>query len=421
MPIEIGEFQFSSIWSETTLILLEDPAPAAAPLKELGRDDSYKPLFEKVLAVQHYRTGTKDLPLRTLLGSHPFTILAPPWPQADGQHFWQRYLNILTLDYVTGAQAWNGLVPFRAKFPCKVEPTSWGIDTPAVTLKFFLESFFYPHGVTFVFTVRGLCGLTKLSLAELVALVFSLRKKKYKTQWKGQEGLFSSVEWDDTPGNEQTLDSLATEALTANKIVALGPSSALQESSVFDPFTILSVVQAVVPDPGKPIDEEVHRVLDRVTGWGSNPFATLPPLDNMKVNVKSDGPGRVLYCRERGRAVWFPDLSTDSSQQHLLRCYHRNLTLASMHVESLSGVVSATAARIKQQKQIPAPLRACAIKAAGSLGRLYGNQTFKKTYRSLSLAKQMEQNKYVDDVNLLRKTFAIGSGKPVGAADPDQS
>jgi hypothetical protein len=171
---------------------------------------------------------------------------------------------------------------------------------------------------------------------------------------------------------------------------------------------VATVVRGEGVDPGALPAEggQVHRMLEAVTtwrpSWQHDDLRNLP-LSQASLRIRTAPPSHVLYGRERGRAVWFPALFTQKGGDlHSLSCYHRNLVLASLQVESLSGAISETAKQIGDGLPLSVGHRECARRAAGILGRLYGGVD---TYRSWSPRVHIEQNGLVTVLNDVRDYF----------------
>jgi hypothetical protein len=376
--IQILDLRLSFIWVETVLDLIRDPVPSSAPLAFLGRSDQYIPLFDKTL---QSGMGPEGLQL--------------PWVQQEkGRQFlWSYYLSKPVPGHVSGGQAWKALVPFRGKVPATVE-------APWLPGRVVLEAFFYPHGLAFIAT--AVCqACPPPTLEEAVENAFEVRRT----------GRFQ-VRWDEGGASESLpLDVLADKGLAALRKFALGPGAGPGPGAgagPLTPFTVVTVVRGTSVDRETPAPDggEVHRALHAMTTW--SPYwrgASLPSLDEASLQIKGDAPdNHVLYGRTRGRAVWFPQLfNPETKGRHRsLSCYHRNLVLVSLHVESLSGLVSETAKHIRDGKMLSVGSHdQCARRAVGILSRLYGGVK-NDNYRSWSPRAHIEQNEFVTAVNEVR-------------------
>jgi hypothetical protein len=319
--------------------------------------------------------------------------LPPPCPNPFGQRFWTFYLENKTPDAINGNQAWAALLPLRRK------ETSVVINAPWLSARFLVESYFYPHGLALVITAR--CR-SQLTLDETIDELFKIKSLERVT-----------VQWAD-----QTLEHLPLDVV-ADRYMRKLCSEAFGQKAIPDlrstvPFTILTIVQGEGIDPSSLVveDGEVHRALEAMTTWRPTwQYNTLPKLASASLQIRRSPPSHILYGRARGRAVWFPGLFTKKNEgktkkHRSLTCYHRNLVFTSLQVESLSGLISVTAKRLRDGRSLNGSHRECAKRAAGILGRLYGGID---TYRSWSPRAQIEQNNLVEDLNQVRGHFNMPS------------
>lgn len=368
--MQIDYLRLSFIWAETILDPLVDSDSSDAPLAFLGHHRSYIKYFDQLLPGGIGPGG-----------------LEMPWSTAAGHFFWTYYLEGCTPGYVSGEKAWKALVPLRKKIAVAVQ-------APWLPGRFLLESFFFPHGIAFVLTASSLIEST---LEETVEKSFGIRRKG-KLQ----------VEWEKGSVDFLTLDALAEKVLAALRKAYLGANAAPSPHSA-TPFTILTIVRGTGIDPTVPTPNggEIHRALEAVTTWRPTwRFDTLPNLDEAALPTRTAPPSHVLYARTRGRAIWFPGLFVQKSRSsHSLACYHRNLTFASLQVESLGDLIARSAGSIREGVGglLPATHLECARRAAGILGQLYGGAL--STYRSWSPRVQIDQNNLVADLNIVRDYF----------------
>ena len=371
IPLVIQDFRLSFVWTEMLLDVIGGSVQPTAAFAFLAQGDLYKNTFESVQ-----------------LGQHPLG-LEPPWPRAKSQRFWKRYLPGAVLDSVGGRQAWQYLVPFRAKPPLNVK--SWRKGQLS------LEGFYYPHGLAFAITAR--CS-GPLSMDEVLKLAYAIRhSEKFAVQTNGTT-------------RQLGLGALAQEGLDSLRQNVLGPS-------VMGPrrerFTVFSVVRAEGDSLATNVanNPNIHRALESITNWPPDPAAiTLPPLSDVAcLPLKSDSAkSSVLYVRQRGRALWFPGLFTSQNRISSLACYHRNHLLGSMQVDSLGSVVAGTAASLRNGTALSALAgwhRACAQNACDCLERIHAGDK-RLTYRSQSLKKQIQENDLAD-LNELRRAFVPGA------------
>jgi hypothetical protein len=147
-----------------------------------------------------------------------------------------------------------------------------------------------------------------------------------------------------------------------------------------------------------------HRFLDAVTTWAPTwKSAALPKLSDVALPLRGSGTpaGHVLYRRGRARAVWFPGSFTiPSGSVRTLTCYHRNLVLASLQVESLAGFAAATTQFLRNGGRLSDAHFDAATRAGDILGRFYGGAP--SIYRSRSLQAQVDDGSFVTDINTMR-------------------
>jgi hypothetical protein len=317
--------------------------------------------------------------------------LGLPWPYPVGQHFWDAYLSERHAGDASGKLCFEKLVPLRLpKFLEKIEMVSPGIARVGV------EGFYYAHGtgVIVTATVEGDFDTTKAG-----NLALGLRYDRiFQPNWSGSRGPAS-------------LDQLATEALDRLRREGFSTGVTGTRSNL---FSIATILRGKDVDPNQPVapDGDTHRLLNGLANWvRAWQQLTPPPLvagkTELRIKSATAWPGNVLFAGEHGRAVWFPGLFLKTSQpRHLLSCYHRNLSLASLQAQSLLVLAAAYQGDYPQGMLAPAATQRMAKLAAGLLGRLYGG---KNTYRSDSLRAQIGQSAQLQDVNALRQRFGMPS------------
>lgn len=370
--IRIYDVRVSSVWAETFLDLLRDPAPSGAPMAFLGRRSAFARRFEQ--AAQK-RPGPRGL--------------EPPWPKSGKHYFWTFYLRRRASDDISGNKAWNALAPFRGALPAK-------LTTPGDQWRLAAEAFHYPHGLGIIVTATFRGALT---LAQMVEQAIQFKR-----------GAHVEVKWGAGDETEMlTLGAFADKGLALLRRAVLGSNAPLDASNSAQPFTVVTVIRADGVDPNEqtPTGGAVHGALEAMTTWSLDwQSKRLPDLGKTSVKLpirEESPPASVLYARTRGRAIWFPGLFTlePGTRQHSLACYHRNLVLTSLQVESLAGLVTHTA------EQIGTPLAEahsdCVRHGAIILGRMYSGSA--STYRSWSARAQIEQNNWLADLNKVRDWF----------------
>jgi hypothetical protein len=371
MAIQIYDFRLSLIWVQTYLDLLEPFGAAQAPLAFLGRSYEYEAAFEPLLHDQEATVGPG---------------LTRPWLNVRHQGFWRQFFDGQVPP--NARTCWQNLVPLRGTLPFEASP-SW------LPGRIHVESFFYPHGTALV--VTAVCTAT-LSLEELVVMARKIKKTgKYTAEWLPVQSKWVG------------LKTMADLALDSQRETALGPGAPHGARTV-EPFTVLTVVQGEGVDL-EPLPEygEVHRMLEAVTAW-PNRWRTCPLPALAQVRLQSGLPSEVdvFYGRKRGRAVWFPEqLCPQPDDIHALSCYHRNIVLASMTVESLVGLVKAANEVIDRGMRLSPDEHACARHASRILGQLYGGAS--STYGTMSTNVQIADNEYIPPINQLRRFFNMHS------------
>lgn len=366
MAIEVYDMRLSFIWTETFTELLQDSN--GRPLSFLGRSFTYEPEFGRLLSNPKATAGPG---------------LKLPWLAIRHQGFWRAYFAGQAPP--NARTCWRQIVPLRGPLPLGKRP-SW------LQGRVFGEGFFYPHGlalaVTAVYKGKG------LSLEDSMKLARKIRKTgQFNANWPG--------------GSAQPvgLKTLADSALDHLREIALGPGGRPGTRSR-EPFSILTVVQGSGVDFEEPVEgSQVHQFLEVTSSWTNrwrNPY--LPPLEEVSLDLGLWAENDVLYARKRGRVVWFPQhFSEDIEPINSLSCYHRNLLLASMTVESLTGLASETIRLQQTGRPLSSDFRTCARNAARILGQFYGGA--ESTYGNMSLLRQIEENGYQETINDLRRYF----------------
>lgn len=384
----IDDLRVSFIWTETYLEHLGAAAPdlAAAPLAFLSRQYHYAPRFDELKAGKGVAAE---------LG------LTFPWKREADSQFWKSYLNLEALSRLTGQNAWHHLVPLRDK-------TLIVLEAPWLQPgRFFVECFFYPHGIGVVATAVILPNDNSgMPLKEAVETTLKLRH--------GEQYTF------DNAGAQvaAALDGAIVQNLPKVRAHFLGSAFTPSPQPPPNLFAVSTVIRGdhVAIDVAPKEDDEIHRSLEGMTKWYPNwEVADLSPLAETRLDrVGKHSPARVIYAPRRARAVWFPDTfrpeGKTKKRGSILSCYHRNLVLASMQVESLGGLVMKTAAMLHAGVPITSTQEQCARLAVGILGRLYGGMN---SYRSASVRRQMLKNDLVDTISELRQTLSVEGTPPL--------
>ncbi len=362
MPIQISELRLSFVWVESFLALLSS-RKSSAPMAFMAQKEKYKAKFQQAQA------GTGDL--------------EPPWVPSRGRHynhFWYHYLKNTMPEMVDGERAWKKLVPLRPYLQAKLK-------APWLPGRIGLAGFYYPHAVT---VETRVVIQADLSLAELVDKVNDVRAKRYvETQPNGSQ-------------REYLLSELAAEALDAMREHMLGAGAPPGERAS-EPFVVATVIRGSGVDarlPNEP-NGEAHRALEVFSSWQEK-TPNFVANDLQKSTLKAGNPaaGHVAYKLKRGRATWFPDWFTRSEKLYKMSCYHNNLTIASLHTESLLALIRRVKSYLERGALMPLALEELVFFAARELGLLYHGVD--DTYRSCSVCAQIVDSELMDLINLAR-------------------
>lgn len=377
MVARLSEWRMSLVWVQTLADLFRSPPPSG-PLGFIADESAYRKAFDGLQA-----------------GSTRPDGLGFAWPGPYGHHFWQFYLDGYAPGDITGRQAWQGLVPLRLKFRAQlsIAATAGGNMTQLTP-----EAFFYPHGVGLVVTARF---VGDFGLDDWAEAAVRLHHRPQIDLTIGQQ-LRSAI----------SMLTAADLMLSAIRTDQLGPTTKAGPRST-EPFTVTTVIRGTGIDPDAPAAEgsPEHRALEAVINFSESwKTDSLAPLADRTLTLSQTKPrrsGHVVVGRKRARGVWLPGWFTDTTPaRHTLSCYHRNLVLASLQVESLGEFARATVNQLHDGPTtvngLPLYWRKCAQRAAGALGRLYSGAN---SYRSWSARLQMEQNDLVPVTTELRAAY----------------
>ena len=312
-----------------------------------------------------------------LNGVEPYSI---PWIKGEGRRFWVRYIqknSPTTKDY------WQALVPLGYQSELSPAPV-WTDGTVS------MRAFLYPWGIASIVDCVMNCA------AELKATVRLAQTIRRTAMFRVDPG---------TGTRDISLESLNELSMDRVRAAAYGPATEKGQSG--DPFSVVTVLDADGGDETQVVEEggPVHRFLEGLVGWDSKwETLVLDPLKDSTIKIKKSPPGHLLYAGGRGRVVWFPGhfLSRDGASPHTLWCYHQNLMMGSLQVESLGQIAKDAASALDEDQtldEFPVAYGDCVQFTAGILGRVNGG---KNTYRSNSLRRQV-QDSFKDEVNAIRK------------------
>lgn len=275
-----------------------------------------------------------------------------------------------------------------------------------------LDLFFYPHGIAFLVT---LCWSAEEgeTLEEAAAQAFDLRHgRRYRLTWQAEpDALFGNLQWPGAGRPDFSLSQLAAHALTTAHQAAFGPTVARGERTAPepDPFVVVTPLEGAdvdltqLPQAQEAILAALHAL---ASGAVMRVGAGLPSPESADVGMGKDaGISDLLYGEHRARVIWYPSRFTaaDPSSRFILDCYHNNLALASLQTESLCGLARVVAARLDRGATLSSHERELARYATNMVGLLYGSA--EDTYHSYSPRRQIDQNRWADAVNRVRRYF----------------
>jgi len=372
-PLTIDTIQLSFVWTETLLGLFRAGA-GSLPLAAFRSKINFAPEYDTIAA-----SSEPAGPLK----------LRVPWERPTGQLFWTYYLEGQRPGDIDGDTAWSALVPLRSQ-----------VDLSSVTAPWFNgrmrgEAYYHPFGVALVLTFRSSDAWTLEQAVEHAMTI--ARSGRYDVA--------------DSTGatTPRSLSALADQLLVQIREAGWG-AGARPDARSRTPFTVFTVISGTGASSTTDLSTapEIHRTLQAVTRWSGTWKDDQPaPLDTAVIPTKNAPVGHVLFGHARGRAVWFPgSFVQEAGSTHSLACYHRNLTLLSMQIESLSGLIRETADQLRANQILADHLSACAGNAALMLARLYTGDTA-TTYRSGSAKRQLEESGVIDDLNLVIQRLNI--------------
>ncbi len=398
----IKRLRLSFIWTET-FINLFDKDQTQAPLAFVGTPILYKQKFSDLQSLyrEQNQSECQEINLNNDLGL--------PWLSSlkrEKHYFWGHYLkdnrpSAIPLSHINSNRAWKQLVPFRS-----VQ------NLPLITMPGFrivLEGFYYPFGFAFVIHLEY---FNLLTTQEVIDIAFKIRNNSsFSLQTNKKCNQDAQNIYQKYQGISLTLDEVAELCLNTIRRVNLGLAEFPENGiSSFEPFTVFTPLQGSRINPSQNISHSgIHQMLEAVTTWKGASQDSLPNLNDVSFQFPvtySSQVGSLIYHHRRGRAVWFPVPLISQRKRRTLSCYHRNMVLTALHVESLSKLMILAAEDfINQGLLTPVTYEFCAKRAAGILGQLYGCA---KTYSSPSIKIQIDENDWKDSINAVRSNLNVG-------------
>lgn len=318
--------------------------------------------------------------------------------------FWTHYLGGRTLGQDPKGD-WKRFVPLRHTVPaCASEAAAGEVEGLAVAVEGWgasprVETFLYPHGAGVVVTTDLLGEL------EPEAAAASLREVRHHA---------GARLVGDAPGEARyNVEHLSTAVLDHVRRWIGGPRT---PSVRLPPFTLATVIQGSWDRPSRvEPDDPLHRVLESLcTGDRVFPGSlSAEVLQRRSLDVKSGRPPEwLLYGTERGRAVWFPGHFTASvGRRSPLGCYHRNLTLLSLQVESLLALNEVGLKMLRDARGIRSPFLESRVRAAARQVKIlydgFDHASWEQTYRSSSARSQVDAGDRKERLNRLRDLLGL--------------
>lgn len=324
------------------------------------------------------------------------SIWSLPWREEGYQHFWQYYLNLAKIGDFSkfqAEQAWNFLVPLRA-------PT-WAKITPVGDACVSMEGYCFPHSVGAIATIY-IRPEPPLPLDQMVGRVIEMRNYQYNLLWR-----------DDQSEAHGSLDSLADRLI--DRLHRLVLNDTPRGRPLSGPISIATVIDAAgaqaEPSRGKkgvPVDRAMFGLCNLKPNWERGKITGMIDSINGPYQPDDDPSVERLFGLEHGRAIWLPDYFTDALDYDIERehpprarrlgCYHRNLTMATLQTQSLTGLAT-RAYDFLPDRRISARISKPVKTAVKLLRDLYAGSL--NTYRTWSLRYQISFNeKIIQDVGL---------------------
>ena len=323
-----------------------------------------------------------------------------PWLYYVGQNFWSNYLGQPALYDVNGRTAWQELVPLRESLRFDVPPSS-------VTVRGFAEAYYYPHGIGIVLTIRA-SGLRGTMPSRVDAFRELTQDIDFGVSTDGQE-------------DRGRLPALGPTVLRRLFSTRYGPR-AVGSGAGASPFSVTTIIKGTPIDPRQelPADGMLRRALHGLAGWSATwQNDQLGDLPASTIRRSSRPGGHLLYLAERGRVVWFPQHFEETPRKrHSLTCYHRNLTQASLTIESLSALIATGRLELRDPRRwnnLRPDHRECLTNAATRLVELHDGANV--TYKTRSAPHQIVSNGARELIDALRSTI----GAPPFKSAPDGS
>jgi hypothetical protein len=351
---QISIFQTSFIWIETVPAILAGNLPASAPYGFLGEYGGYARSFDAC------QSGTLAAALKL------------PWDSPQGNFFWKYYFEGRHAGEMTGVQAWKKFVPFQSELAATTR-------TQGAEAKVTFDALYAPQGVAVIAQAKYR-GAPK-STPDIAKLALAVRYD-YRFVLDGSS----------SPAAGVSLDQVAERALALARERGFGKVDGFSGDN--QPFSVTTFLVGEKADPVMEGSDE-HFLLETVASWNrhlnTGDLVKLP-VAGARLPIRDSDDQNMMYARKLGRAIWLPRSFAYNPPTPTLKCYHRNVTYASLLTLGLGEFISWVAAQHDAQVLV-APLIDDRAKRACSLLRLFSEgqtATGKKViYRTASVVAQI--------------------------------
>ena len=382
----IHDLRLSFVWVETFPDLVKNEPLEGTKFTFLNDKNDYVSTFD---ALQQEKQNDIDSK-----GLHQ------PWPgDSKTNNFWTYYLETKIPGQIKKDTVWQKLVPFYHKL------NDLTIEYPdGFNGRMALQSFIYPYGVALIISAEinlRTPQVLNMTLDKTIETANKVRHDHFQTKVMGSSNT-----------HPVSLDELANQELKRLRAFMLGPNAPVFEWSIRSPFSVATIVRGSNVERDALPGQETICFLDALARWPTYDWNDPPPDSIPQVNgedklkVKQGYYGDTLQIVPRGRAVWYPKFFLETTKRaDKLSCYHKNLGMLSMQIESMGDLVAKASEEINAGS-LPSPAsfyESCVKRAAINLSFLYlGGGNTKKTYRSWSAKRQIEQNNYLEAINIVR-------------------
>jgi hypothetical protein len=382
----IHDLRLSFIWVETFLNLVKNEPLEGTKLTFLKDKNDYVSTFDALQQEKLNGINSKEL--------------HQPWPgDSKTNNFWTYYLETIIPGQIKKDTVWQKLIPFYHRV------TDLTIENPVwLNGRMALQSFIYPYGVALIISAE-----INLHAPQVLNMTLD---KTIETANKVRHDHFQIKLTESSNPHLVSLDELASQELKRLREYMLGPNAPVHEWGIRSPFSVATIVRGSNVERDTLPGQEAICFLDALArwptyDWNDPPPGSIPQINEEdKIKVKQGYYGDTFQIVPRGRTVWYPKFFLPTAKRaDKLSCYHKNLGMLSMQIESMGDLVEKASKEINAGN-LPSPAsfyEACVKRAAINLSFLYlGGGNTKKTYRSWSAKRQIEQNNYLEAINIVR-------------------